>query len=214
MKTNVFKSEPRNDRFIMQDTRDTRDSRDARDARDSRDSRDARDARDARDSRDRFRNRRHEEPRSGNAFGVAKRVKEKDITLNLENFPELTEKVETHTTEENIEEINYASALNKVKEEENIDALQAEKVPPGWVRIGLDSNRKLKYEYGEQTYKSMDERTLNEEMNDAIELMKERWIRHKENYIELYGEDAYEKYYGTYSYSDYETELDSEEHDY
>ena len=60
----------------------------------------------------------------------------------------------------------------------------------------------------------MFDRTLNEEMNYAIELMKERWIRHKENYIELYGEDAYEKYYGTYSYSDYEPELDSEELDY
>ena len=198
MKTNAFKSEPRNDRFTMQDTRDTRDARDARDTR---------------DARDRFRNRRQEEPRSGNAFGVTKRVKEKELNFNTENFPELTAKVETQTTEENAE-INYASALNKVKEKDNANALQAEKVPPGWVRISLDSNRKFNYEYGEQTYKSMDDMTLNEEMNYAIELMKKRWIRHKENYIELYGEDAYEKYYGAYSYTDYEPELDSEELDY
>jgi len=197
MKSNIFKSEATNDRFIMEDIRDTRETR-PRDVRDR--------------NRESFHGR-QQEPRTGsrNAFG-SERTKQKEIQLNAENFPALSANVEIQTDAEK-KEGGYASALNKAKEVDE-NALIAEKVPPGWVRIKLDeSSKRFIYEYGESNY-IQEEPSLNDEMNAAIELMKERWRRHKENYIDLYGEDEYERYYPQYIGVDSETELDYEETDY
>jgi hypothetical protein len=207
MKSNIFKSEATNSRFIMEDTRDTRDTRDAR-PRDTRDTRD----KEFRD-RESFRGRREQETRIGsrNTFG-GERVKQKMVQLNVENFPALSANVEIQTSEEK-QEYGYASALNKAKDVDE-DVLIREKVPSGWVRIKLDeTSRRFIYEYGDSTY-IQEELSLNDEMNAAIELMKERWMRHKENYIDLYGEDEYNRYYPQYIRGDSETDFDYEDIDY
>ena len=188
MKSNSFKSESVSNRFIMQGDRD----------------------------RDRasFRGRRQQENRSGNAFGVEKakaKEKEKELELNIENFPSLSANVEPQTNEER-KEGGYASALNK-SQEVNENELTTEKVQPGWVRIKLDdSSRRFICEYGESSY-NKEEPSLNDEMNYAIELMKERWRQHKENYIDLYGEDEYDRYYPQYISTNSGKELEDEDED-
>ena len=200
MKSNIFKSESTNARFIMEDTRPrVKEFRDTRDTRD----------------RESFRGRRQQEARteSRNTFG-SERAKEKalEMQLNIENFPALSANVEIQTSEEK-QECGYASALNKAKDVDE-DVLIREKVPSGWVRIKLDeTSRRFIYEYGDSTY-IQEEPSLNDEMNAAIELMKERWRRHKENYIDLYGEDEYDRYYPQYIRGDSETDFDYEDTDY
>jgi hypothetical protein len=200
MKSNIFKSESTNARFIMEDTRPrVKEFRDTRDTR----------------YRESFRGRRQQEARteSRNTFG-SERAKEKalEMQLNIENFPALSANVEIQTSEEK-QECGYASALNKAKDVDE-DVLIREKVPSGWVRIKLDeTSRRFIYEYGDSTY-IQEEPSLNDEMNAAIELMKERWRRHKENYIDLYGEDEYDRYYPQYISGDSETDFDYEDTDY
>jgi hypothetical protein len=187
MKSNIFKSEPKNDRFTMEDARPI-----------------------ARE--DVNRGRRREENYGINTFGrigEKANLKPKEMSINIADFPALSTKDQEHKDKN--QDYDYASALNKTIVEEE-QTFFAEKVPPGWVRITQNKEHKIICEYGETTYKGIEERSLNDEMNDAIEMMKENWRRYKENYIELYGEDAYDKY--CIPYNEYDSDSDEEYLDY
>jgi hypothetical protein len=160
---------------------------------------------DARD-RDSFRNRKQDESRSENAFGLKKKEeKEKDLKLDMENFPELTVKADNQTNQTNQTNQDFISALNKTSQQVNT----AEKVQPGWVKIKLDPYKGCIYEYGKPTYNQMDN-SLNDEVNSSIEMMKKRWNQYKDDYMELCGEDEYDRYYPPYISIDYEIDVGDE----
>jgi hypothetical protein len=146
---------------------------------------------------------RFRENREKNLFGG----KNKNMELNLDNFPELSTKEQTQeqTQEKNPEtsDIDYALALNKVKINDND---LSKKVPYGWLWITRGPDNRIIYEYGDSPYKK-EEQTLNDNMNNVIETMKENWAQYKEKYIELYGEDEYEK--NCMHYSEYDADTDT-----
>jgi len=141
------------------------------------------------------------ENREKNLFGG--KNKNKDMELNLDNFPELSTKEQT---KEQVQEqnIDYALALNKVKLDDND---LSKKVPSGWLWITRGPDHRIICEYGDSPYKK-EERSLNDNMNNVIETMKENWAQYREKYIELYGEDEYEK--NCMHYSEYDTDADTD----
>jgi hypothetical protein len=146
------------------------------------------------------------ENREKNLFGG----KNKDMELNLDNFPELSTKEQTQEENPETPDIDYALALNKVKINDNN---LSKKVPYGWLWITRGPDNRIIYEYGDSPYKK-EEQTLNDNMNNVIETMKENWAQYKEKYIELYGEDEYEKNCMHYSEYDADTDTDTDTYAY
>lgn len=140
------------------------------------------------------------ENREKNLFGGPK----KDMELNIDNFPILSTKEQEQEQIKKNPDIDYALALNKVKIDENEFSKQ---VPFGWLWITRGPDNRIIHEYGHSPYKK-EEKSLNDNMNNVIETMKENWAQYKEKYIELYGEDEYEK--NCMHYSEYDTDTDTD----
>jgi len=136
--------------------------------------------------------------REKNLFGTPN----KEIELDIDNFPALSTKEQEQEQIQKKPDIDYALALNKVKIYENVLSKQ---VPSGWLWITRGPDNSIVREYGDSPY-NKEENSLNDNMNNVIETMKENWAQYKEKYIELYGEDEYEK--TCMHYSDYDTDTD------
>jgi len=196
MKSNIFKSEQKNDRFQMTDTQNSAENDIPRTTQRREHRRD-----------DRPRDTRQFEGRNAFASGE-KKVKKEEFKMDDENFPSLLidDKIESK-----VETMNFASATKKERVQEDT-TLEIDKVPPGWVRISMGADRKFVYEYGESSNIDYDERYEQEIINDEINCMIRRWAKYKEAYLELYGEEEYEKYF--MPYNPYNTEDDEyEEYD-
>jgi len=136
------------------------------------------------------------------------------LIVNDSNFPELGKNDNPKNTIKNDtdnEKINFASMVKKEKEIEEIKT--EEKLLPGWIKISRNSDNKIVMEYGEPKIEK--EESINDAMNNIINIMKLRWEKHKDEFIELYGEEAYEKkYIGKFNYNieeeyyDYEDDSD------
>ena len=128
--------------------------------------------------------------------------------MDDESFPCL---VVEDKIENKVETMNFASATKKERIEEDSSNIM-DKVPSGWVRISMGLDRKYVYEYGENTNIDYDERYEQDIINDKINSMIRRWAKYKEDYLEQYGEEEYEKYFTPYN--PYNTEDEEEEYDY
>jgi hypothetical protein len=121
----------------------------------------------------------------------------KDIMpiLNELNFPSFCEKNELAL--ENNPEINYSNAIRS--ENNEINVVKVVEVLPGWVKISKSSSSKdgsngySNFEYGISTIIEPIEPSFNDQMTEVINNMNEKWENYKEDYINLYGIDEYEK---------------------
>ena len=127
--------------------------------------------------------------------------------MNEESFPSLISNDNIETAES---AMNFISATKKEKIKDN-NSLIMDKILPGWVRISMNNNRKIVYEYGENTNIDYDAEYEDYVVKKEINAMINRWEKYKENYLDLYGEEEYEKNF--MSYDAYNTENDSEEYD-
>ena len=137
--------------------------------------------------------------------------KNKNLCIeNKEEFPELVSREIKNQTNEDT--INYKTATLKEapKIVEDEFALQ-----PGWTKITYKNNT-IEKEYLSLIQKkgnNMNEKEIknkqiiNKQMNDIIEFMNQKRIY----YVEQYGEDSYERIYGTYE-STYNDEYNDDEY--
>jgi len=171
MKQNIFKSESGNNRFSSANAINTINER-------------------RNDRRNNFFTEDRQKEREKERI---KKENEKNMALNEFNFPVLGNKESLQKVEDNT--VNFLEIMKK----EKTDTLSIiEKIPPGWVRINKGANNDAIFEYGEskpETNFVKIDHSLQEQTNNVIEIMKSRWEKYRENYIELYGEDAYEKNY-------------------
>ena len=124
-----------------------------------------------------------------------KKKKENGLVLSHNNFPVILDNMNNkliNTMTNTLNSVNYASMVKKEKIQDAI--VMEEKVPKGCVRIEL-KGRKIVYKYGEKTEDSDEEKSLHDRMSGAVDQMIQRWEKYREDYIDLYGLDNYEKYY-------------------
>jgi hypothetical protein len=199
MKSNAFKSEPINDRFQMEEVQDIQRREQRPRYREER-------PREQRPREERPRDARWNETR--NTFAGERKEKKKELKMDDENFPSL---VLNENIENKVDTMNFATAAKKERIiEDNLSTM--EKVPPGWIRISSDINRKIVYEYGDRTIiddDEYDEFYRQDIINDEIGMMIRRWKKYKESYLELYGEEEYDKYFTPHDA--YNTEYEDEE---
>lgn len=139
--------------------------------------------------------------------------KSKPLNLSEEFFPSLSNnKVDDPSMVEIKKNISYAEKLNCAVKEEMIMEIE-----PGTVVISIDKKNNIFSRYGTSTLK--EKNTLNEmeEFKNNIKEMFERWENYKNTFIELYGEDEYNKQYKCPNYNyDYlnldESDEDEEEY--
>ena len=154
-----------------------------------------------------------------NSFKFGSKQKKQDFRVIENEFPDLCsqKKIEPKETEIVSEKtlINFKSLTwNKKIEIEN----QSDELAHGWVRLSC-KHGKILYEYVPSTYveyfpSTYIEETKEEDFQYALNKMIKNWENYKINYINLYGEDTYEKYYGlNETDNEEEDETDNEEED-
>ena len=127
---------------------------------------------------------------------------EKKIQVdNVMEFPSLSD-VMPPLPNENKEKKNYVDMCLIEKEEEKKDEYL-----PGWLHISMDKDRKVKkrmngkvceipkYNDEEEDIESLNKTEYNKKAVKVISEMIKNWENYKTWYINLYGEDCYEKMY-------------------
>ena len=146
-----------------------------------------------------------------------KRKKAEELQKNLEeiNFPDLSNKIITNNNKK--KPISYsekaAKAIQKV-EEQVIEQVIENTIKPGWVEIKRDINnpRKLIYRYGtvvseEDTIETSYDKSHNSVFEGLVNLHKTR----TQEYIDMWGYDAWEKMFRSPNYDyEYFDKLDAE----
>lgn len=124
--------------------------------------------------------------RSENLF--TNKSKKIEINLSEQFFPSLTaEKKEDLNNSDIKKNISYIDKLNMmVEEEEKEDILK-----PGWVKIYLDKNNKIRQIYNNSEEKSVEKIDEMIMFRKNIQPMFDRWENYKKTYIENNGEDDY-----------------------
>jgi hypothetical protein len=140
--------------------------------------------------------------------------KSKPVNLGEDFFPSLPNQKEDNKLSVDIKKnISYAEKLNWVVEDDLILELD-----PGSVVIYKDKNNKIHYKYGKSMLKEKTPLHEMEEFKNNIKEMFDRWENYKNNFIELNGEDDYNKLYRCpnydYSYLNLSDEDDEEYSDF
>jgi len=150
-----------------------------------------------------------------------KRKKAEELQKNLEeiNFPDLSNKIITNNNKKKI--ISYsekaAKAIQKEEDqviEQVIEQVVENTIKPGWVEIKRDINnpRKLIYTYGavvseEDTIETSYDKSHNSVFEGLVNLHKRR----TQEYIDMWGYDAWEKMFRSPNYDyEYFDKLDAE----
>ena len=190
------------------------------------------------DNRDRYDTRdRYERNNGRNSFNYdpekekikAGKIKEEQIKekLSINSFPILIKSNKNINQNVEITKPSFLEKITTKKKEEVIEVIEEEQIKPGWVEIKYNKNtKKIDYRYGtpvscyrKPTYESI-----------VLQKLVENHEKWKAYYIQLWGEDEYEKMYRfpnyDYHYFDkldeeyerqqeeYEIEQGSEDSDY
>ena len=112
--------------------------------------------------------------------------------LDSNNFPELGFNSTINTNlKHDTESKKYTDAIQTQQPEEVCDE---NKVPDGCIHYTLEKNNKITKKYGAYKPSYIDKPRIYT-MNNAVNNMVSRWEEYAEIYIDLYGEDIYEKMY-------------------
>jgi hypothetical protein len=127
------------------------------------------------------------------------KMEKKIDATNIIEFPSLSD---VTIQLENKEQKNYVDICLIEKEKEKKDVYL-----PGWLYISMDKDRKLKkimngkvceipkYNDEEEDIESLNKTEYNKKAVKVISEMIKNWENYKTWYINLYGEDCYEKMY-------------------
>jgi hypothetical protein len=130
-----------------------------------------------------------------------KKIEKKIEMNNIMEFPSLSEVMPPLQIKNN-EKRNYVDTFLIEKEEEKKDVYL-----PGWLHISMDKDRKVKkmmngkvleipkYNDDEEDIDSLNKIEYNKIAVKVISTMIQNWENYKMWYINLYGEDCYEKMY-------------------
>jgi hypothetical protein len=139
----------------------------------------------------------------------AEKVKEEQIkeSLSINSFPVLFEsKKNTNQTTE----ISKPSFLEKIntRKEEVVEVIEEDKLPPGWVELTYNKQtRQINYRYKKPV--NYYRKPSNESI--VLQTLVDNYETWRENYIQLWGEDEYEKMYRFQNYDyHYFDKLDEE----
>lgn len=143
-------------------------------------------------------------------FGGDKK-KQQAIILNDNNFPTLTANNDKPTNNTNIcaENINFLEKLTAVTIEKETDITNLEEyILPGWLVMKRDKDtNKIIKKYGEMTFFEKTDLSNYEIMEKLVVLHDKR----TEDYINIWGQDEYEKMFRFPNYDyDYFERLDQE----
>jgi hypothetical protein len=143
-------------------------------------------------------------------FGGDKK-KQQAIILNDNNFPTLTVNNDKPTNNTNIraENINFLEKLTAVTIEKETDITNLEEyILPGWLVMKRDKDtNKIIKKYGEMTFFEKSDLSNYEIMEKLVVLHDKR----TEDYINIWGQDEYEKMFRFPNYDyDYFERLDQE----
>jgi hypothetical protein len=159
--------------------------------------------------------------RNGNRL-TTRKESVRQIDFSKESFPELGNKNINNTKDESQTDFFYSSALAKPKEVISTDTIDTE-VPPGWLRLSYDENKKIKYEYNKEQKQNTFHESFHQAFHEAFHEdafivfsnMIRRWNNYKKFYNSLYGEGAYEQIYemggGSYSDDKYSDDINGED---
>ena len=85
-------------------------------------------------------------------------------------------------------------------------------ISPGWSIVYIDHNNNIIRDDSDKIIQmnktERDEDTFKKNINNCMNQLIENWEKYKENYIDLYGEDEYEK---AYLMSNYESILNDDD---
>ena len=173
-KVNNFKIAPPQENPIIHDNRDRYDTRD-------------------RYQRDNGRNKFNYDPEKERK--KAEKIKEEQIkeSLSINSFPVLFENKNTDTSQNiEISKPSFLEKINTKKKEIVIEVIEEEKVKPGWVELKFNKQtRRIDYRYGTPVsyYRKPSDESI------VLQRLVENYETWKANYIQLWGEDEYEKMY-------------------
>jgi hypothetical protein len=140
----------------------------------------------------------------------AEKMKEEQVkeSLSINSFPVL---IETNKNTNQGVEPSKPSFLEKIntKKNEVIEVIEEEKIEPGWVKITYNKKtKKIDYKYGAPVSSSKEKKPTELIVLQRLAQNYETW---KANYIQLWGEDEYEKMYRFPNYDyQYFDKLDEE----
>ena len=124
-----------------------------------------------------------------NSFSNKKKV-EASFSMNSIHFPELGSCSVKNGIE--TESKNYMGAIQT---QNNEVLCIVNKVPEGCICYTLEKNNKITKRVGDARLSYFHDRQTVYDMNGVIDIMSSKWEKYRENYINLYGEDVYEKMY-------------------
>jgi hypothetical protein len=138
-----------------------------------------------------------------------KKEKEREESLKESNFPDLILNKKKETQSEKTDNclelkpnivIQYAAKLKNIQPM-NETKNQEEIIDPGWVCLRVDptNKRKIVWEYGPKIYTDTDRNKQELETHvkvDVLHKILDSREKQKQQYIELWGEEEYEKKYG------------------
>ena len=160
----------------------------------------------------------------GNKYKIDNKKEEKpEININEMHFPELgsnhKKDLDLNSESQKDNKMNYKEASKK----ENVEISEPYKIPEGWALIYFNEKNEVIRENGVMPKSAID-RILREQQSthfsNVVKHLTEKWSEFKEQYIDLYGFDEYEK---TYLYSnednynidlEFSDESDIDESDY
>lgn len=145
----------------------------------------------------------------------AEKIKQEEIekALSMSSFPVFINnaKIITETKDKNIEtpKISFLEKLNLQKEV--LVVVEERIITPGWVELTYDKEKRhILYNCGKPVISLNNKNTMSNESRVLHKLVEnhETW---KENYIQMWGEDEYERLYRFPNYDyDYFNKLDEE----
>lgn len=129
-----------------------------------------------------------------------KKIEKKIQVDNVMEFPSLSD-VMPSLQIENKENKNFVDMILLEKEEEKKDSYL-----PGWLHISMDKDRRIKKVFNGKVFEkrkddqqedidSLTKEEYNKKAIKVISKMIQNWENYKKWYINLYGEDCYEKMY-------------------
>jgi hypothetical protein len=121
-----------------------------------------------------------------------KSKKETELFFTDNDFPDIVNLSKNNNTE-NTKTLNYSEVTKK--ENRQVDNEVENEIKPGWVKIFRDlKTGKIKSEYRKNDEKNnYMNYSYDDEVKKSLNKLIQKWNKYKNDFIELYGEDVYEK---------------------
>jgi hypothetical protein len=121
------------------------------------------------------------------------------LKINEESFPDLLSINKSNNKKNIITSISNDMKYSEISKKIIINREHIQDISPGWSIIYIDQNNNIIREDSNKIIQmnKMETQgdTFKNNINNCMNQLIENWEKYKENYIDLYGEDEYEKEY-------------------